>query len=414
MAGGEVSEPFDVIAGVKQGCVLAPVLFNLFVSAVSSVAHRDLDRNTDGVCISYRYDGGGLFNLGRLRAKTMCRKVLVDELQYADDAAFVSHTEQGLQRVVNSVNDAYHRSGLRINTEKTEIMIQKTGTNVSSNDRTSSISIGDRVLSNVETFTYLGSVLSSDYALTNEVYRRIGLASAAFGKLSRRVFKNHNLNLHTKRAVYQAVCLSILLFGCEAWALYRPQFRKLEAFHGTCVQDILGVKWYDRVPRAESRERLGVSSLEEIILKRQLRWFGHVVRMSEDRLPRKVLYGELSTGKRSAGGQKKRYKDNIKRTLKHFHLDPNRAESNASERCGWARQVAAGAAAFAADFAAAEAERRARRHNPGGAGDFVCDACGRRCASLAGLRSHGRVHEREERADPGAGGGVVIDIDGLP
>ena len=414
MAGGEVSEPFDVLAGVKQGCVLAPVLFNIFVSAVTSVAHRDLDRHTDGVCISYRYDGGGLFNLSRLRAKTKCKSVLVDELQYADDAAFVSHSEQGLQQVVHSVQDAYHRSGLKINTEKTEIMTQKTGTSDSHTDHAPSICIGDRVLSNVEKFTYLGSVLSSDCTLKNEVHRRIGLASAAFGKLSRRVFKNHNLNLQTKRAVYQAVCLSILLFGCEAWALYRPQFRKLEAFHGTCVQDILGVKWYDRVPRAESRERLGIPSLEEIILKRQLRWFGHVVRMPGDRLPRQVLYGELKDGKRSSGGQRKRYKDNMKRTLKQFHLDPLTAESDAAERCGWGRQVAAGATAFAADFAAAAAERRTRRHNPGGGGDFVCSTCGRRCASLAGLRSHARAHQREGGADPGVRRGVVIENDGLP
>ena len=100
--------------------------------------------------------------------------------------------------------------------------------------------------------------------------------------------------------------------------------------------------------------------------------------------------------------------------MKIFHIDPHRAESDASERCGWARQVTAGAAAFAVDYAAADAERRARRHNPGGGGDFVCSTCGRRCASLAGLRSHGRAHERAERADPGARRGVVIEIDGLP
>ena len=122
------------------------------------------------------------------------------------------------------------------------------------------------------------------------------------------------------------------------------------------------LKWYDRVPRADSRQRLGIPSPEEIILKRQLRWFGHVVRMPDDRLPRQVLYGELSAGDRSAGGHKKRYKDNIKRTMKHFHIDPQRAESDASERCGWARQVTVGAAAFADDYAAAAAERRTRRH----------------------------------------------------
>ena len=48
----------------------------------------------------------------------------------------------------------------------------------------------------------------------------------------------------------------------------------------------------------------------------QLRWTGHVIRMPDERLPKKVFYGELQEGKRSQGGQKKRYKDTIKASLK--------------------------------------------------------------------------------------------------
>ena len=47
----------------------------------------------------------------------------------------------------------------------------------------------------------------------------------------------------------------------------------------------------------------------------QLRWTGRVTRMPDERLPKKILYGELQVGKRSHGGQKKRYKDTIKASL---------------------------------------------------------------------------------------------------
>ena len=47
----------------------------------------------------------------------------------------------------------------------------------------------------------------------------------------------------------------------------------------------------------------------------QLRWTGHVIRMPDERLPKKVFYGELQEGKRSQGGQKKRYKDTLNVSL---------------------------------------------------------------------------------------------------
>ena len=52
----------------------------------------------------------------------------------------------------------------------------------------------------------------------------------------------------------------------------------------------------------------------------QLRWTGHVIRMPDERLPKKFFYGELQDGKRSQGGQKKRYKDTLKTSLKDFDI----------------------------------------------------------------------------------------------
>ena len=385
---GDVSEPFLVCAGVKQGCVLALVLFNLFIAAVLHVFRLNMDEGSNGIPMRYRYDGGGLFHLARFKSHSLCGSVTVSELQYADDAAFLSHTASGIQSAVNMVHSAYSRAGLSMNLTKTEVLAQHSG------DMPPQIYVDDRELPSTEKFTYLGSVISSSCSLDEEIIRRIGLASSAFGRLTHRVFLNRSLSLHTKKAVYQAVCLSILLFGCESWALYRHHFRKLESFHGTCIQKMLGIKWFHRVPRAESRKRINLPSLEEIILKRQLHWVGHVVRMPADRLPRQVLYGELKDGKRSAGGQKKRFKDNIKRTLKHFQIDPRQLENDAAERSGWRRQVSAGAAAFGLAYDAAEADRRHRRHNPPSGGAHQCNQCDRSFATLSGLMSHTRAHMR--------------------
>ena len=413
-AAGETSDFFGVLVGVKQGCVLAPVLFNLFVSAVLHVFHGS-PGGENGIPVRYRYDGGGLFNLARLKARTKCNSVVVNELQYADDAAFVSHTAQGLQGSVSGVHSAYTRAGLNMNLTKTEVLAQCTGGSLES--AAPQILVEDAELPVTDKFTYLGSIITSDCSLDEEVLRRIALASSAFGRLTHRVFLNHRLSLATKKSVYQAICLSILLFGCEAWALYRRHFRKLESFHGDCIQRILGLKWYHRVPRIESRKRIGMSTLEEIILRRQLRWAGHVARMPPGRLPRQVLYGELETGERSTGGQRKRYKDNLKRTMKQFNMDPTSLDLAAEDRTKWKQLVSNGASIFASAYDAAAVARRGRRHNPPTDGNHQCPECERRFVSLSGLRSHLRAHQRRRAADDGRIEGeedVVIETDGHP
>jgi len=91
-------------------------------------------------------------------------------------------------------------------------------------------------------------------------------------------------------AVYRAVCVSTLLYGCEAWVLYGRHIKTLEQFHISCLQRMLRLHWWDILPHVEIRQRAHCLSMEAIIAERQLRWTGNVIRMPENRLPRRVLY----------------------------------------------------------------------------------------------------------------------------
>ena len=163
---------------------------------------------------------------------------------------------------------------------------------------------------------YLGTVLNNKLDLSPDIQRRVRLASSAFGRLSQRALLNTNLNLKTKMAVYNAVCASTLLYGYEAWVLYRRRIKTLEQFHISCLQRMLRLHWWYKVPHVQIRHRSHWLSMEAIVAERQLRWTALVIWMPENRLPRRVLYGELKEGRRSAGGQYKRFKDYLKATLK--------------------------------------------------------------------------------------------------
>ena len=207
MQGGELSKSFGVNTGVKQGCDLAPVIFNLFLVAATLVFHHNISA-ADGVCIKYRLDGS-LFNICRLQAVTKVTNTIFD-LQYADNAALPSHTPDGLQRQLDAISSAYSSAGLVVSSKKTEVLYLPSD---SSLPPTFYIS-GDQ-LGLTEQFTYLGSIITSTCNLTADIQHRVNLTSASFERLSKRVFTNRDLSTGAKMGVYNAICVSTLLYACE-------------------------------------------------------------------------------------------------------------------------------------------------------------------------------------------------------
>ena len=92
--------------------------------------------------------------------------------------------------------------------------------------------------------------------------------------------------------------------------------KRLNHFHISCLRKLLKIKWQDRISDTEVLKRAWTQSVHTLLKLAQLRWTGHVTRMHEESLPKKFLYGELEMGKPSHGGQKKRYKDTLKASLK--------------------------------------------------------------------------------------------------
>ena len=321
----------------------------------------------------------------------MCAK----ELLYADDSAFVAHSENELQEMLTDFNAAANSPGLSINVRKTEVMLQH-APNIPIPDPV--VLLNNEPLKVVQNFTYLGSTISNDNSLEKEVEKRICSAATAFGKLQTKVWKRPGIRLSTKCKVYRAVVLSCLLYSSETYILYRRHIQRLQKVQMSHLRQLMKISWRDKVSNVEIRKRANLPSVEAILTENQLRWTGHVIRMDERRLPKAVLYGELQLGRRGVGRPKLRFKDCIKR-----HLNTNRQdwEQQAKKRPLWKSIVSQTASAVDLRLeaeSAARSQRRANRSNLSNPQapnpDLQCRHCGRLCRARIGLLSHEKACQR--------------------
>lgn len=148
----------------------------------------------------------------------------------------------------------------------------------------------------VDDFTYFGSTMSSSLNLDSELNSRIGKASSAMARLSKRVWDNSMLTIKTKIIVYQAYVLSTLLYDSECWTLYSRKEHWLNTFQLHCLRKILGISWQDHIFNKVVLVRAGAISMFALLKKRRLRWLSHVIRMHDGRIPKDILFGKLATG----------------------------------------------------------------------------------------------------------------------
>ena len=182
------------------------------------------------------------------------------------------------------------------------------------------ITVKGQRLQVVDRFTYLGSTLFRVVHIDDVVNARTAKASAAFGRLCGSIWDRSGIRLDTKLKVYRLVVLSMLLYAWETWTVYQRHAKRLNHFHTSCLRKFLKIKWPDRIPDTEVLKRAGMQSIHTLMKLAQLRWTSHVTRIPDERLPKKILYGELQVGKCSHGGQKKGYKDTLKASLKDFNI----------------------------------------------------------------------------------------------
>ena len=306
---------------------------------------------------------------------------------FADDAAVVSHTENGLQILLDRFSKACKDFGLTISIKKTEVMSQ----NVSIPPV---IKIDDKPLVVTEQFTYLGSTISNNLSLDHEIDKRIAKSSGTMSKLNNKVWQNKHLTVKTKMKVYQACIISTLLYGSESWTTYSKQENRLEAFHMRCLRRILGVTWEDRITNTAVLNQANMTSIHSLLCQRRLRWLGHVHRMEDGRIPKDILYGELASGHRPVGRPVLRFKDVCKRDLKAAEINLSSWKEYASNRDDWRSKVKdcvkKNEERRRQDAQEKRTRRKQRQLEPKEPSTFICVYCLKDCHAKIGLLSHNK------------------------
>ena len=203
---------------MRQGCVIAPLLFNIYMDFVVKQALAQMPDGC-GVKLAYRVDGK-LESIDRSKGATSME--LISLLLYADDMVLLSSKEEELAAMLKVMDRVSAGLGLRINASKTEIMAipkrAKQGGKVQEvGEVCQAVEISEGMVKVVSQFKYLGCMLVNDGKLEVELAARKAKAVFRFRQFERLWGAKH-LSVATKMKCYRALVLPILLFGSETWA----------------------------------------------------------------------------------------------------------------------------------------------------------------------------------------------------
>lgn len=261
---GDLTRPFAVRTGVRQGCIPSPALFNVALDWIL----RKAVLGVRGVMIS---DDLRLTHLG-----------------YADDLVYIGESEADIQQFTNNLNKCALKLGLKISAKKTKLI----------STVPMAVTLDGVPIESVDKFVYLGSTFSKgSVTASEEIQVRIGKAAAVFGRLRKPVFSRRDIATKTKMKIYNSSVASVLLYCAESWAYSAEDLRKCEVFQAGCLRSILGISLRDHVRNDIVRSRCcDQPTVEAMIRKARLRWLGHVNRMPLERHPVKLLWSVRPTG----------------------------------------------------------------------------------------------------------------------
>ena len=300
ICGKDLTEDFAIRTGVKQGCVLSPLLFSL--------------------CIDWLMERA---TVNGRRGITWTLRDTLEDLDFADDIVLLGHRHQDIQSKTNDVATIGRQVGLNINTDKTKLM--KINARLDQQ-----LTIDNNNIEEVQEFVYLGSKITTDGNSEMDVLHRLSKARGAFAIL-RNIWKSTTISTETKLKIFKSNVLGVLLYGAESWKVSQSICHKIDVFQTRCLRRILKIFWPRTISNKELYRRTNTTPLSVEIKKRRWRWIGHINRMALNAIPR-VAMRWTPAGKRKRGRPKLTWRRSVEKEMKEVGWSWNQVQHWASDR----------------------------------------------------------------------------------
>ena len=160
----------------------------------------------------------------------------INNLRYADDTAIIAETEDQLQKIMDIVTTESNKAGLEINQKKSFTQVISKKRQIPK----CSIKVDGAIIKQVDSFIYLGSLITSNGKSDKEIVRRIGIAKTAFKSMTS-ILTSKGISMQAKLRTLKCYVWSTLLYGCETWTISKALEKRLVAIETWFLRRILRV-----------------------------------------------------------------------------------------------------------------------------------------------------------------------------
>ena len=195
----------------------------------------------------------------------------INNLRYADDTTLMAESQE-LKSPLMKVKEESENVGLKLNIQKTKIMASSPIT---------SWQIDGEKVDTVAEFIFLGSKITADGGCSYEIKRRLLLGRKVMTILDilDSILKSRDITLSTNVHLVKAMIFPVVMYGCQRWIIKRAEHRRIDAFELWCWRRLLRVPWTARRSNQSILKVISPGcSLEGMMLKLKLQYFGHLIR----------------------------------------------------------------------------------------------------------------------------------------
>ena len=265
---GRCSPYIPILQGVRQGAILSPLLYSIFVDELLDIRME--------------------MNIG-----AHINEVFIGSPMYADDLALIASSPESLQAMLNVVYSYSCKWRYKINPHKSAILVF--GESSQSRQRYRQVrhwSLGNTNILERGEINHLGILRTVHNSTISRANERATAGRSAFFSLNAIGARFGSLHPSTTLKLYSALCLPILLFGSEIWSPSKTEILMLERVHRKIIRTIQGLP--TRCPSSALNGLAGTLSVHSILSQRKLSFIFSISSLDPNTLVRKVVVERLN------------------------------------------------------------------------------------------------------------------------